>query len=66
MHRRNAPLNVIEDKALTYASTTPPLTPVDMAKAILDIIRLERGPAPFVNDGGCGVQYFGGGSDPGI
>ena len=66
MHRRNVPLNVIEDKALTYASTTPPLIPVDMAKAILDIIRLERGPAPIVNDGTGGVQDVGGGSDPGI
>ena len=37
-----------------------------MAKAILDIIRLERGPAPIVNDGTGGVRDVGHGSDPGI
>ena len=51
MHRRNCPTEVIEEKATQYATHTPPLIPADMAKAILDTIRAERGPAPVVNDG---------------
>ena len=51
MHRRNCPTEVIEEKATQYATSTPPLIPADMAKAILDTIRAERGPAPVVNDG---------------